>query len=374
MRRHEALEAPGGHAISGCGPGHSNRVWGAIRGCGGLRLARGRAHRTCHACRFRSALSVSWATDSSNELAGVKPRGRTGRLDDRDVVPTSPLLARGFRTSAWRRSAACCGCPCLGALDVSSISRDLDRARAEGRRERHSPTGADVQPDKQWAQLACLVPCAVRRARGLYGTARCAGLQRDRGSRCKVTAVIFLFASIQGQHLLLIHLDGRSSARSRTWRFVWTFGLGQRKISSAPRGYRRPRVLVGAVPDRRRGARARAGNNTQLDRGFRSATSEWGNGLRDPARSTARGALDEIDEVADRVRSSTADEGGARGHGHRPHPCARGAPRWDDLMAGWSYPRAVRCALRAQAHGVRGVDYVVKRGFECRCRPPLWCY
>src|SRR3989440_325845 len=233
-----------------------------------------------------------------NELREVKPSKSVGQAT-RDVRAPKPRLVRSFviRAEILRRLLRV---TVLGTLDVASIflaiwtALEL-KAAVNGK----SDLSLTFSQTKHWAPLACLVTVLLFARSRMYGDRPVRpGFTGIVGSLCQVTAVIFLFAIIQGQHFssyyifygtLFFAIAYVSAAR-------WTFDWVTWKILSAA-GYRRRAVLVGTGSQIDAVAHALGGGqHSQLDPvGFVSLTPREGNGLKD------LGPLDQLEEHFDQI-------------------------------------------------------------------------
>jgi exopolysaccharide biosynthesis polyprenyl glycosylphosphotransferase len=228
-----------------------------------------------------------------NELREVKPR-EAGSSTTRDVRAPKPALVRGFviRMETLRRLLRF---TVLAALDVAGIflaiwtALEL-KAAVNGK----SDLSLTFSQTKHWAPLACLVTVLLFARSRMYGDRPVRpGFAGIVGSLCQVTAVIFLYAIIQGQHFssYYIFYGTLFFAIAYVSLFRWSFDWVTWKILSAA-GYRRRAVLVGSGLQIDAVAHALGGGqHSQLDPvGFVSLTPREGNGLQD------LGPLDRLEE------------------------------------------------------------------------------
>src|SRR3954466_2370680 len=234
-----------------------------------------------------------------NELREIKPRGDAGSLATRDVRAPKPAFVRGFviRMETLRRLLRF---TVLATLDVAGIflaiwtALEL-KAAVNGK----SDLSLTFSQAKHWAPLACLVTVLLFARSRMYGDRPVRpGFAGIVGSLCQVTAVIFLYAIIQGQHFssYYIFYGTLFFAIAYVSVFRWTFDWITWKILSAA-GYRRRAVLVGTGSQIDAVAHALGGGqHPQLDPvGFISLTEREGNGLRD------LGPLDRLEEHFDQI-------------------------------------------------------------------------
>jgi exopolysaccharide biosynthesis polyprenyl glycosylphosphotransferase len=232
-----------------------------------------------------------------NELREVKPR-EAGTLATRDVRARKPGL-RPFviRMETLRRLIRV---SVLGTLDVASIflaiwtALEL-KAAVNGK----SDLSLTFSQTKHWAPLACLVTVLLFARSRMYGDRPVRpGFTGIVGSLVQVTAVILVYAVIQGQHFSSYYIFYGTLFFAIAYVSVsrWTFDSITWKILRAA-GYRRRAVLVGTGSQIDAVAHALGGGqHSQLDPvGFVSLTPREGNGLKD------LGTLDRLEEHFDQI-------------------------------------------------------------------------
>jgi exopolysaccharide biosynthesis polyprenyl glycosylphosphotransferase len=188
----------------------------------------------------------------------------------------------------------------LGTLDVAGIFLAIwtaleVKAAVNGK----SDLALTFNQTKHWAPLACLVTVLLFARSRMYGDRPMRpGFTGIVGSLFQVTAVIFFYAIIQGQHFssYYIFYGTLFFAIAYVSAFRWTFDWVTWKILSAA-GYRRRAVLVGTGSQIDAVAHALGGGqHPQLDPvGFVSLTPREGNGLED------LGPLDRLEEHFDAI-------------------------------------------------------------------------
>jgi len=305
-----------------------------------------------------------------NELREVKPREAVG-LTTRDVRARAPGL-RPFviRMETLRRLIRV---SVLGTLDVASIflaiwtALEL-KATVNGK----SDLSLTFSQTKHWAPLACLVTVLLFARSRMYGDRPVRpGFAGIVGSLFQVTAVILVYALIQGQHFssyyifygtLFFAIAYVSASRGA---FDW---VTWRILRAA--GYRRRAVLVGTGSQIDAVAHALGGGqHSQLDPvGFVSLTPRQGNGLKD------LGSLDRLEEHFDQIDEVLiADPDFPQGKAvdlvdrcHRAGIRVRVAPSTMEILMdrvefipGQSVP-----LFELKPPVFEGIDFVLKRTFD----------
>src|SRR3954470_10439254 len=307
-----------------------------------------------------------------NELREIKPRDAAAGLATRDVRAPKPLLARGFviRMETLRRLLRV---SVLGALDVASIFLAIWTAlELKAAVNDKSDLSLTFSQAKHWAPLACLVTVLLFARSRMYGDRPVRpGFTGIVGSLFQVTAVIFLYAIIQGQHFSSYYIFYGTLFFAIAYVSLsrWTFDWVTWKILSAA-GYRRRAVLVGTGSQIDAVAHALGGGqHSQLDPvGFVSLTPREGNGLED------LGPLDRLEEHFDQIDEVLiADPDFPQEEAvdlvdrcHRAGIRVRVAPSTMEILMDRVefIPGQTVPLFELKPPVFEGVDFVVKRGFD----------